>query len=353
MIKVGCERQIQFNTSLRYDRQKDYNIYDYDLVDYTFSKGKRKVYKNLNFSIFVDDYCNADCKFCVAQLRYQHKKMMYEKSHIEDKDKYLERLEDVLKIVRPLNPSVSITGGEPSISPLLIDILKLVDKYDFRKRTITTNGSGLLLTRDNDTVLNHLINLGWNYVNISRTHYLDDMNTKIMQYNSNEEYCNMDMMKEILSVTNKSALHHRISCLLLKEGIGSVDEIKRYLDAYGKIGADNFIFREIMEYDKNSINTLKMKYCNDNKVFLNDIWEAIKKHPEFEPYLNLLGYYYYVEIYHYKGMTVASEAANLNQQYAEKERHPEVVYEMIFHNNGNLCGSWIEEEEVLDEYTKG
>lgn len=359
MIKVGDEREIKFDENLREKRKQaketgtfDYNINNYDLVPYSFDTGEKQVYKNTNFSIFIDDYCNADCKFCVAQLRYQHKNALYQKEHITDVDKYLARLEEVLKIVRPLNPSVSITGGEPTLSPILTDVLKMVDSMGFRKRTITTNGSALLKTQDNDTILNNLIKYNWNHLNISRASYDDTLNRAIMKYNIEKEYCTMDMMKEILSITNNSNLHHRISCLLLKESVNSVEEIKKYVDFYSQLGANNFIFRELMDYDKTAINTEKMTYCDANKIKLYDIWHQFKDYPEFIPYLNILGYYYYVEIYKYLGMTVASESADLNIQNREKANNPNVVYEMVFHNNGNLCGSWIDKEEILDAYKK-
>ncbi len=374
MIQVGAEREIKFDRTLRYKRQQDYDIMDYDLDTYEFASGERKVYRNLNFSIFVDDYCNADCKFCVAQLRYAHRSRIYDKKslfkagdgrmaiqhdsgnhdkrHIREADGYLARLEEVLKVVRPLNPSVSITGGEPTISPLLPEILRLVDKYGFRKRTITTNGSGLLLARENDTILGHLIRNGWNHLNISRTHYDDDINKSIMRYGQDKEYCSIPMLKEILETVGPTALKHRLSCLLLKEGVGTVEDMKRYIDFYGELGADNFIFRELMNYDSTAVNQEKMRYCDENKVRLDDIWEEMEGDAEFKPYLNLVGYYYYVEIYKYRGMTVASESADLNQQYVEKKKHGDIVYEMIFHNNGNLCGSWIDDEEILDEYQR-
>jgi len=353
MIRVGAKRAIQFDKSLRYKRQQDYNIFDYEITEFEFASGKKKVYNNINFSIFVDDYCNADCKFCVAQLRYEHKNQIYDKKHIKDADAYMVRLEEILKCIRPIDPSVSITGGEPTMSPILSDILKLVDKYGFRKRTITTNGSGLLNVQDNDTVLNNLIKHNWNHLNISRVHYEDSINKEIMRYNSEKEYCTIEMLKEILSATNNTNLHHRLSCLLLKNGICDVNGIKNYLDFHQSIGADNFIFRELMDYDKKAVNIEKIKYCDENKVRLNDIWEQMDRYPEFKPYLNILGYYYYVEIYKYNNLVVASESADLSQQYIEKEKHKDVVYEMIFHNNGNLCGSWVDNEEILDEYKKG
>lgn len=359
MIKVGSEREVKFDESLREKRNiaksektSDYDIKNYELVPYNFSVGNKQVYKNVNFSIFIDDYCNADCKFCVAQLRYQHKNELYQKEHIKDVDEYLSRLEEVLRIVRPLNPSISITGGEPTLSPILTDVLKMIYKFGFRKRTITTNGSGLLNIQNNDTILNNLIKYNWNHLNISRASYNDKLNREIMRYNIEKEYCTMEMLKEILSVCNSSDLHHRISCLLLKESVNSVNEIKKFIDFYASLGANNFIFRELMDYDKTAINTEKMKYCDKNKIKLYDIWHQFKDYPEFIPYMNILGYYYYVEIYKYKEMTVASESADLNIQNREKTKNPDIVYEMVFHNNGNLCGSWIDKEDILDAYNR-
>lgn len=359
MIKVGSEREINFDIELRNKRHmaktcgtQDYDIHNYDLREFDFATGTKKVYGNVNFNIFIDDYCNADCKFCVAQLRYEHKNAMYNKGHIKDVDKYLYRLDEILKIARALDTSVSITGGEPTMSPILTEVLKMVDSYGFRKRTITTNGSGLLRTQDNDTILNNLITYNWNHLNISRASYNDELNRKIMRFASDKEYCSMDMLREILSIANNSDFKHRISCLLLKESVNSVEEMKRYIDFYSKLGANNFIFRELMDYDKSAINTEKMRYCDANKIKLYDIWNDFEKYPEFVPYLNILGYYYYVEIYKYLEMTVASETADLNIQNREVAAHDDIVYEMVFHNNGNLCASWIDSERILDEYTE-
>lgn len=352
MIKVGEDREIKFDKSLRYARQKDYNIKDYESVPFEFFTGPRNVYKNFNFSIFTDDYCNADCKFCVAQLRYQHKSLMYQKEHICDSDEYLKRLDEVLKLVRPLNPSISITGGEPTLCKYLVEILQLIDKYDFRKRTITTNGSGLFILQGNSLIIENLEKYKVDHLNISRAHFDEKRNQDIMRYNDLKHYCGLEMLRDILSYTNTHRISHRMSCLLLKEGINSVEMIKQYVEHLQKIGANNFIFRELMDYDKTAINTEKMKYCNDNKIKLNEIWEDFEKYPEFIPYLNIVGYYYYVEIYKYLNTTVASESADLNQQYVEKAAHPDMVYEMVFHNNGNLCGSWIDKEDILDPYKK-
>lgn len=255
-IKVGAEREIKFDKSLRYERQANYDIAKYQSTPYEFEAGKFNVYNNFNFSIFTDDYCNADCKFCVAQLRYENQKMAYKKEKLPD-DVYLKRLDEVLNFIRPLNPSISITGGEPTISKKLVPILELVNKYGFRKRTITTNGSHLFDIVNGSPIIDHLVKNNWDHLNISRTSIDDKLNQQIMRYKCNEGYCGNDMLKDILDTIKDTNLKHRLSCLLLKDSVNSVEKIRDYVDFYTKLGANSFIFRELMDYDKTAINREK------------------------------------------------------------------------------------------------
>lgn len=346
MIKVGKEREIKFDKSLRYKRQEQYNIQEYECIPVPFLEN-RNVYKNFNLSIFVDDKCNADCRFCVAQLRYEHRGLLYSKEHIINDDDYMGTLRSVLEKVRPLNPSISITGGEPTISKRLVPIIKLVAELGFRKRTITTNGSGLFRIVEGKSILQHLIDCEFDHLNISRVSVDEELNHTIMRYEKNTEYCSNEMIKKIADYIIGSKLKIRMSCLLLKESVCTVEGIKEYVDFYHSYGIDNFIFRQLMDYDHLAVNQEKINYCDKNKVDLNDIWKEMEGFPEIEPYLNLVGYYYYVEIYKYHGCTIASESANLEQQYVEKNENKNIIYEMVFHTNGALAGSWVPTEDIL------
>lgn len=336
---------------VREKRQLLYNAENYMFNEYEFETGSRVVYDNFNFSIFVDDYCNADCGFCVAQLRYENKGQLYKRIKINDDVEYLKRLEEILIKVRPLNPSVSLTGGEPTKSSKLIPILKLLEKYNFRKRTITSNGSGLFDIVEGKPVIQYLIDYHITHLNISRAHYKENINKKIMKFKTNENYTSNELIEKISNYLKGKSPHIRMSCLLLKNGINSIEEMKKYMDYYINKGIDNFIFRELMDYDKNNMcNVEKMNYCRNNKIKLNNIWSVIDNDSLFKFKLNLLGYYYYVEIYDYKTATMASESANLIKLELEKNKHRDNVYEMVFHPNGNLNGSWVETEDILDEY---
>jgi len=336
---------------IRYTRQENFNINEKELIDFDFNGKKKKVYGNVNLSIFVDDYCNADCKFCVAQLRYENQAMAYMKPKIEDDAEYYKRLDEVLTYVEPLNVSVSITGGEPTLSPRFRKIIECVDKHNIRKRTITTNGSALFNKIDGKSVLDILIQNKFDHLNISKAHYDEEINRNIMRYNKG--YCSNEDLKKIIPYAKKHGLRPRLSCLLLKDGINSVKEMAKYIEYYEKMGVDNIIFRELMDYDdKVMCNKEKMDYNLRNKVKLNDVWKEVDKNPKFIPHKNLLGYYYYVEMYDYNSVRVCSESADLKVQSKEKGNNKDVVYEMVFHPNGNLNGSWVDNEDILLEYAK-
>lgn len=122
--------------NIREKRQECFNVDEYTFNDFDFDGKRRRVYSNVNLSIFTDDYCNANCKFCVAQLRFENKGKMYKKSKIASDDEYLSRLDDILNRLRPLNPSISITGGEPTKSRRLVPILRLIEKIWLQEKNI-------------------------------------------------------------------------------------------------------------------------------------------------------------------------------------------------------------------------
>lgn len=334
---------------IRYTRQTNFNISKKGLIDFEFDTPK-KVYSNCNLSIFIDDYCNANCKFCVAQLRYENRSKIYQKARIEDDEEYFRRLDEVLEKIAPLNVSVSLTGGEPTASPRIIRVLELLNKYHIRKRTITTNGSTLLKEIEGKKIIDHLIDAKLDHLNISKTHYDETINRKIMDYQCGE-YCSNEDLARIIPYALSKNLRPRLSCLLLQDGIHDLPGIVNYIEFYKRLGIDNIIFRELMDYDEMTmINREKVKYCKQNKIRLNDVWKEVDKDKRFIPVKNILGYYYYVEIYKYKGVDVCSESADLKVQKVEKDNNSNVVYEMVFHQNGNLNGSWVDDEDILLRY---
>lgn len=349
-MKMNKAEQLKFSF-LRCRRQDDFHAENYITTPFVFDGKQKSVYNNANLSIFVNESCNANCKFCVDQLRFEGKGKKFVKGRISDDEEYFARLEEVLATLQPLNTSISITGGEPTKSPRLPRIIKLVSKYNFRKRVITTNGSGLLDVAAGKRIIDQIVENGFHHLNISKTHYLEYINSEVMQFDNS--YFTNEQMAEVVRIAKSGSVRPRLSCLLLKNGVHDVKGVMRYMDFFGEMGVDNIIFMETMDYDKSAmLNIPKLRFLEKNKILLDDVWSQIDLMPDvFKPIVQVLGYYYYCEVYKYNGIDMVTESANLVAIDPQKAKAPNTVFEMVFHPNGNLNGSWIEDEDVLLPYT--
>jgi len=260
-------------------------------------------------------------------------------------------LGEILKSVKPINPSVSITGGEPSKDHRITQILKYIKSFNMRKRTITTNGSGLLdHCINNQKILDLLIDAKIEHLNISRAHYNENINHQIMEL---DEFFPNEKLKAIVMKAKKGGIRPRLSCVLLKGYIDNIDEILNYLDWAASIGVDNVVFRQLMKFDhKTHLKNRITNFCNEYFVSLSPIlchlYQNNKNHnPNFSFVKQVLGYYYYVEVFHYKkvdkiGIDVVFEEADLSyiELHKQKNYNNPVIYELIFHPNGKLCSTW-------------
>jgi pyruvate-formate lyase-activating enzyme len=117
----------------------------------------KKIGKNPNFTVMLPGPCNADCEFCT-----------WERCENEAGN-FPERLKCHLDELGDTVTQVSITGGEPTISPVFSDVMSVLRGYPDLKVVLTTNGANLKHKFDDiKGVVNHL--------NISRHHYLDREN---------------------------------------------------------------------------------------------------------------------------------------------------------------------------------
>jgi molybdenum cofactor biosynthesis enzyme MoaA len=143
---------------------------------------KYPVYANANLSVYSAQKCNAKCPFCVEELRPASRGNELEsQKRIERSDRlYFDALEEVLHVTKEIHPSISITGGEASKDPRLARILVLLQRAGTRKRTMTTNGSGLLDIQENQRVIDWIVETELKHLNISRAHYNHDQIYKFL-----------------------------------------------------------------------------------------------------------------------------------------------------------------------------
>lgn len=173
-----------------------------------------------------------------------------------------------------------------------------------------------------------------------------------MRYNCSKNYCSNQDLAKIISQVKNSKLKIRLSCILLKDSINNLNKIKEYITFYKNLGINNFIFRELMGYEKESVNKEKIDYCDLNKIKLIDIKNELNCSNGFNKIKDILGYYYCVEIYKYKNCIIVTESADLKLQNEEIQRNKDIIYEMVFHTNGNLTNTWVPEEGILLNYSE-
>ncbi len=106
-------------------------------VDVDLWSVRRRVYANANLSVYSGLPCEASCPFCVEKLRPASRGLEAAAQKVVETndDRYFAALDEVLHAVRPLDPSVSVTGGEPSTDPKLPRILRTLAAHRVMRRS--------------------------------------------------------------------------------------------------------------------------------------------------------------------------------------------------------------------------
>lgn len=176
---------------------------------------------NPNFTIVMPGGCNAKCDFCF----WKQEKTC---------DNYLEKLQDTMDGLPSQFYQLSISGGEPTLSPYFKDVLDLIDIEQFTHRILTTNGIALL---NNIDIIKEKIQ----HINISRHHFDDEINAKIFDTNNipNTEYI-IKCVEEL----NMAGIDVTFSAVLTDEYIKTKDDILNYVDYAKRCGASHIYFRK-------------------------------------------------------------------------------------------------------------
>ncbi|HEY6333322.1 MAG TPA: radical SAM protein [Blastocatellia bacterium] len=324
-----------------------YNSTGGGTIEVDFRGVRRQVYINANLSIYSGQTCNARCPFCVEELRPAARGSIleYQKTVETDDARYFEALKSALDVTAPLRPSVSVTGGEPSNDPRLPRILSMIAERGARKRTVTTNGSGLLDVRDGRRVIDWIANTGVRHLNISIAHPDEDRNARIMGFT---EGLTKVQLKVIVCAAHAAGTRVRLSCVLLKDSIENVAGILEYLEFARSVGVDNVIFRQLMKTDPMMHSTNHVvKYSDSRRILLEPILESIAADPRFDFQRQIVGYYYYVEVWRARDIDVVFEEADLAQLERTKRSMPGIIHELVFHPNGHLASTWQPWDGVL------
>jgi len=310
-------------------------------------------YANANLSIYSAQACNARCAFCVEELRPASRGVALERQKtIEtDDERYFGALEATLLALKPLNPSVSVTGGEPSLDTRLPRILRTLQAQGARKRTLTTNGSGLLELREGRQVIDWIADTGVTHLNVSRAHRDDRVNAKLMRYRDSGASPDAAALRDIVARARRGGTRVRLSCVLVANAVDDAAGVLAYLDFAARLGVDNVIFRQLMLTDPRTTQAnFVTKFSNRRRVAMTPLLAELARHADFAFQRQVMGYYYYVVVWRYGGaggIDVVFEGADLAQLEYAKLAMPGVIQELIFHPNARLASTWQPWDGVL------
>lgn len=307
----------------------------------------RPVYANANLSIYSGANCNARCPFCIEEVRPASRggRLAVQRRIEADDARYFGALDTVLDALAPLDPSVSITGGEASIDPRLPEILVRLKKRRPRKLVLTTNGSGLLA---GDT-LERVIDAGVHHLNISRAHWDDAANQRLMGFAAAPSVA---QLPQLVTTAQGGGTQVRLSCVLLTGGVDGIATMREYLAFARRMGVRRVIFRELMRVDAATVRASRhTRFADRNRVALDPIYAALDAAADFEFHKQIVGYYYYVEVWRHLAddgaIDVVLEGADLARLEATRRADPALIHELVFHANGHLCSTWQPWDGVL------
>lgn len=333
--------ELRARKSREFDLQRDSSARSTVLI--RFGDEIRSVYSNANFSVYSAQRCNAKCGFCVEELRPASRGIDLERSRAQAQarelgdDEYFSALRRAAAAIAPGRFTLSVTGGEPSKDRRLSRIFSELKAFPFRRRTLTSNGSGMVQPGLLESVLAN----GLDHLNISCAHPNPVRNRQLMRLPGAPESAQLQKMAELC---REAGARLRLSCVLLNEGICDLEGVMAYLDFAKSLGIDNVIFRQLMKSDPRTHATNEVvQYSDAQRVEVAPLLAQLGEDgpsKAFRFQKQIVGYYYYVEVWRWQGIDVVFEEADLGHLESAKNRDPSLVHEMVFHPTGTLNSTW-------------
>jgi molybdenum cofactor biosynthesis enzyme MoaA len=279
----------------------------------TFIKKRQLVQNKLvspspNLSLMLPGWCNAKCDFCFWE-REQEANKFPQKEYANKVAEYLDSLPNSFH-------QISVTGGEPTISPVFDDVLKVISerKNKFNKIVLTTNGINLAGKAD---IISGVID----HINISRHHYDDNENAKIFKTDS----CpNTEKLRNLVNYKYGNA-DMCFNCVIPPTvEFDFCEKMIDYAISFKKIAALNFrIFHNAMDE------------CNAQEIFVNKYGAAYETR---------------CPVCRVAIQRVRGQQINWKYSILEPTQNWNGIYELVMQPTGQLTADWNGVHEVKPNF---
>ena len=274
----------------------------------------------LNLSVVLPGGCNCNCSFCF----WKRDGDIVVKSN-DFSRKFIECLDNLPSNV----DTISITGGEPTLSSHFSGVIAEISKRRnrWKKVVLTTNGSNIMPHTNSKTFANAI-----DFINISRHSVSEENNMRVFGKNrkKHKKLDFYDMSKfnlptdndliQIIEKVNKLGVPVNANCILqgaisyLKNG-SPKSQIIHFIKWAKEIGFSNVCFRKIYRRVYDLEHTKWQRAFSEYKV------------------INV------VNTPTYKTETQIINGININWQYCIANDGEEIS-ELVLHPDGMLCADW-------------
>ncbi len=256
-----------------------------------------------NFSAILPGSCNAKCSFCFWRRSYSESPL-----YTQQLSWYLDALGD--KITQ-----ISITGGEPTLSPFFDDVMAALKGRSI-KVVLTSNGSNV------EEKLPSMAGIV-RHINISRHAIQDAENRAVFNTDSVPDKAKLAAICDMANNMNIDITLNKV----VPQDYNNTKELLEYISFIKSIGASSLAIRK--DYSCNTLELLPLEtslgqkgtnrscpVCTTNSYLVKGIPVHFKYSLE-EPSKTLS--YIYEFIYHPDGILTEDWAANKRVQFEKQE----------------------------------
>jgi hypothetical protein len=296
--------------------------------------------------------CSARCRFCSETIVTTTTTTLA--ASLRPGPTHRAALAAALDSVRPVPIGLSLSGLEITddagfFGAVADEVLHAIDRGSHvLDRVMYSNTNGVARVSTRDQVLDSVRRLRMTRAEVSR-HAVDDArNQAIMRFRDDAAAKTTDGFRAAVRAL-QDVTHVRWVVVLQHGGVASANELREAIDFARELGINDVVFRELSRIDGVAKDNGTARYIEEHRITLETLIEELAQSGTFDelvPQELTSGYYYWnVRLRTHDGISVVLETSDYDEM---KRRHAsDVVYKLVLHANGNLCGDWDPNQQVL------
>lgn len=317
------------------------------VLSFTIAGREWRVALPITFTPFASvQPCSARCVFCSETLI--HKEASQLSASLRPGADYFERLREVLLALRGLPLCFSLSGLEATDQSTWLEVLLgvLQEHQDgggvVESKVLYSNAAGLARETTGARLLPILRSFALTRIELSRHHHQEDQNDAIMRFRRGQPIRHQAVFERTVQDLLVAEIPVRLVCVLQSGGVACGRDVWAYLAWAVSCGAKDVVFREFSRLHDIYQENQTSRNIEDRRVSLEALLQEIflSPLPKGFTWTGLtVGYYFWnIEMMTSEGVRITFETSDYKSM---KERHrSEVLYKLVYHANGNLCGDW-------------